>query len=311
MRLKGNIITGIFQYVKGVVYTAGDMLVYNSDIYIILSDYDGTVNPSEADQCEPYLINKSYSSTGNESGVVTANCFKEILNSYFKGLVGNGELETIAITTPEDLDNYLSTGAYFCTLGEDAIPTVPTGDYLLRVYKSANKTIQEFLDYITGYIYYRVIDINGDESYSIVLNDGDEGYNKLISNFNSLSTRYKSLVNNLINLRSNAFTFSKLEVPEAVTDSNNNIYQLELLDTNSDSKLKDLILHMIISSDPSKSNGTDILQFTNEVYLMTNGIVTQTIEGQSLVRISYQNLNITITIPNSYKLETAYISKAK
>lgn len=289
MKNKGFTITGIFPFRTGIIWTAGDILYYNYNLYIVLSDYDGSITPDESSHCMSYVEYHSYAVQHKDDSLLTANSFGEILSEYFKGLIGGGELQNIEINSYTDLSYYEDTGAYFCHIKEDVIPTIPEGDYLLRVYKSKNDIIQEFVDYQYGLSIFR----NVTKGYLTLLpSNTQDGLKKLNTNFRELTSRALNLITNLIEIKDNSFNFKKCEL---IDDSISNID-------------KNTIIHVILM-DRAKSGN---LQYDREFYITESTTsLTQNITGEDNLKLSYSNNKVTFTYPEIYSIQTVYISKGK
>lgn len=297
MKLKGSIINGLFQFIPGINYTAGDLIIYLSVLYVVLDDYDGKEVPSESSHCIEYIKYHEYSedNTGSEA-IITSGSFFNIIRSYFKGLTGSGELEHITIDSLSTLDKYTQVGAYFCTITESFLNVIPDGNYLLRIYKSNDVILQEFVNYSNGNIIIRVPSTN---KFIVIPSSNTAAQEQLFEHLSTLSDRVKTLVDGALKIKEQSFNFQKVPLTKT---KDNGVYQINNLEIDS-------ILHIIIlDEDPSGD-----LQYTKEFYLSDGSrIINQILTGEDKINLEFGSNIATITFSNpKYNIISAYTSKGK
>ena len=165
MRINDISQLGIFQYVSGIQYEKGDLILHNNTLYIVTANlFLGDKTPDQATSyCTPYTeyhgIDIDDPEKMDNSRLVTAAGLRSIINTMFKGLSLGGEISTLDMVD-NNLDNYKSTGAYLIKITNDLtsnqfILNSKGSTALMRIYKSAGLTIQEVIDYSLPIIYYR------------------------------------------------------------------------------------------------------------------------------------------------------------
>lgn len=312
MKLNGTIINGLFQFVKGVPYTKGDLLIWLNtelglyDLYIVQSDYSGDVTPDRSESCVPYIKFHEYSekNTGDEA-IITAASLKMILKDYFKGLKGGGELESIKVSSDSDLDNFTSLGAYKLTT-EDSLSVLSDGTYLFKVSRlEDNIIIQEFIKSDLKVQLFRLIRLSDGKVKHSEWKVGyaySETKDILSDHITDLSKRLALISESIGKVKSNYYNFEKLETVPGNRDSQYVNYTVNGVKVGQ-------VLHLIIT-DIDKTNGTDNYQYSEDVLITAEGktsIKQLTKDCRIEVRYSSQGTNILLT-NNQYNLSIAYAS---
>lgn len=223
MKIKGSIINGLFIYAEGIPYTRGDIIWYLDDNnpYIVLDNYTGEqgYEPNKASECINFILYHEYSDDNQaEDALITARALHNIIGKYFKGLTGNGRVENILIESPEDLLNYITNGAYYCTIkwNKDSIDMLPDGKYLLKIYSTDTDVIQELVDYKSGFIFYRSVKDGVVNIFSVIPNKVSPGNWKIFTEYLSTTNqKIQHLVdksNDLLNGK--LFNFTKLNITQ-------------------------------------------------------------------------------------------------
>lgn len=147
MEIRGTIVQGMFKYFENIKYTAGDLILHESELYVVIAgEYSGgnEYPPDKEDardnpRCVRYARRHQYGPDNRDPlALITADSFQTIVNEYFKGLRLDGSLSRVTIASEEDFARYLHNGAYDCSVTyRGSVPgMVPPGRYILRVYRT-------------------------------------------------------------------------------------------------------------------------------------------------------------------------------
>lgn len=330
MKLGNSTVTGIFQFITGsnIIYSTGDLILYNYNLYYVKSDYSGELPPDEevkvtnrASAIETYVHHFAYGvNNKSDDALITAANLQLIIRSYFRGLKGNGDIENISLKSFDELfKNYTSTGAYHLIISEDTSTiknpddteiTLPVGEYLLRVYsysnesKSANNIYYECIDFNNGYIYL-IKYINHEVTISQIFPQ-----NKLKEASKSINTYLTSIINKCR---------TKWNEAKAALKSALVLQQVNFIKTATGYEISTELqsnptLHLIfqsVTSNPDKQ------QFKLSFALNTLDVVYQMLKDPDTVKLnrttsdtSKTKLILTLSSPNLYELKSAYIGNS-
>lgn len=163
MIVNGINITGLYKFKTGVQFKYQDLIYYDGNLFIVLSDYLSSEfdTPDNSRKCRLY-IDYIYSNgyiKDPENELVTANQVSGLLNNFILGLNAGGSISPILLNSLTELDDYRKTAVHHLTINDE--------HYLLRIYQLSNddgvKVVQELVDYLTPRIKYRVFDVNDPE----------------------------------------------------------------------------------------------------------------------------------------------------
>jgi hypothetical protein len=310
MRVNNSIITGIFQFKEGITYTIGDIILYESVLYIVLSDYIDNKTPDRTSSCilyTDYISDPKYIEVSDDSTIVTGASLRRILRQYFRGLGTNGVLEKVTIKSRTDeLDRFKDTGSYECEIianESEGLNLILPGRYILNVYKLQDKTIQEYISLTNSRIYVR--NVESEEYHLIPGNDDD------LDNLSTYLTEIQHNVNTLVdkanNILQNTIDFIRLTIEEdekVITKYVNNIYE-----SISDGE----ILHLIIMDKDQEQQQ----QFSIEAYLTSSYPKIQLhIKDEDYLYLIKENNSVRYELPmngseEKYRLVHAYISQGR
>lgn len=184
MILRGSVVTGLFRYQKEVTYTAGDLILDNSTLYVVLKEFYSSnkelqefVSTDGKKPVDYYTHYHEYNKLGNKTGLetlVTAGNIDAIISERVRGL-SSGEIETITInglvgrTASEGLNSYLDTGIYRIKVTRDPSDDemiLNSGEYILKCYSvkdgDQDICIQEIIGITQGFHAIRSVSIKVD-----------------------------------------------------------------------------------------------------------------------------------------------------
>lgn len=176
----GTTVTGLFIYSNSSIYTYSDIVVYNTKIYLcITNDPNGVVGevPDQSANFVDYSNRNSvtsvddYNSNSDPNKLVPAFLMKSIINSYMGGLKGNRELETLS---GFDLNNISTSYKAFVKRDCLNLPLDMNNApyYILNCYANSPASVttnpgqfrsQELIDFITPNIFTRIYDTEANE----------------------------------------------------------------------------------------------------------------------------------------------------
>jgi hypothetical protein len=295
MKIKGSKLTGLFQFMSGVSYTKNDIILYNNRFYVVTgNEYDGKLTPDKSKDCMDYVEYNSFGSgKGSPLSIITSKSVYGIIKKYFKGLTGNGEIDTVEINSTTDLDKYNETGAYRCIIRKGFIGLIPPSEYLLRVYKTKTNTIQEFIDYNTGLFVVR----NMEDGKVFVLPSSDpENQDRISSAIQNINNRIKEIIG--LTDKMNKSTFNFQNVPFIKSGEKKYIIR----ETEADQ-----IMHLIFLD----VKGDEYIQYSKEIYLTNlSRNVKIYFDELNYLTATFDGLELTINVTDSnIQLFKAYISR--
>lgn len=295
MKIKGSKLTGLFQFISGVSYTKNDIILYNNRFYIVVgNEFDGKLTPDKSKDCMNYIEYNSFSSgTGSPLSLVTSKSVLGVIKKYFKGLTGDGEIDSIEINSISDLNKYVDTGAYKCTIRKEFIGLIPPGEYLLRIYKAKTVTIQEFIDYSTGLFVVR----NVNEGNVFILPSSDpENQDRIVSTIQNIDNRIKEILE--ISDKLNKSTFNFQNVPFIKSGEKKYIIrETEVYQ----------IMHLIFLD----TRGDEYIQYSKEIYLTNlSKDVKIYFDELNYLTATFDGLELRIVVTDSnIQLVKSYISR--
>lgn len=112
MIINGRVITGIYRWESGKEYTQGDILLYESSLYIVNTKYQSSDPPSKDKRCEIYPGISKYASVDEflnyvdtedaaNDKYISVNSLPLILNHYLTGVNEKGIIEDLEYNSQE------------------------------------------------------------------------------------------------------------------------------------------------------------------------------------------------------------------
>ena len=179
MLINGNVINGIFKYQPGLIFTLGDIVIYKALLYRVIDAQVSQIEPDTSMALGRYVEYTKFSSitdiaqyyediedygvdTTKGRKLITSGLLKQVIAEQIRGLNVGGEVTALDLETESPLD-ILETGIYNINVRQSIIgklpPLIKYVDHLImKVYKTAQGTVQEVIDYSTPAIYYRLIE---------------------------------------------------------------------------------------------------------------------------------------------------------
>lgn len=296
MKVKGSTITGFLQFVPGLTYTKDDFILYKNRVYIVTGpSYDGKVSPEKSKDCTDYVAYNSFKvGSDSDNAIVTSKSIFGIVKKYFKGLTGNGEIETIEVESVTTLDKYNETGAYNCLVRKEFLAMLPVGYYLLRIYKTKGDTVlQEFISYETGLVVIRNLKNSG---MFVLPGSIKENQERIYLNLLNINQRIKDIVQTNKKLREKSFNY--LNVPVLKTGERKYLVR---------EAEEDNIVHLIFF-DRSE---TETIQHSKEVYVtsLTKGLKIH-LTDLDYFTTTFENSDLTVEVSRSnIELAKVYVSR--
>ena len=254
MIINGKSINGLYKYNPLMKYDKGDLVIYNSIIYVAQDSVNGE-NPTVSEKYKVYLGDKyvSYNDyinsdiTENDDRYIPLKLFPAILNRYMNGVNNKGVLTNLSDSDNGEriLDTILyddnidyATYSVSRNLKElESINLMPndSGNFIMKQYTyidDGNKIrTQELVDHFSGIIWYRwynlsSLNYNPSDWVNVCVNipEANRKIKELINTYTSLINN----INNLSNDLKGKFRFSpivilsptsKLVVPEEYSNS--------------------------------------------------------------------------------------------